>query len=229
MNEYEIGRDFQELRSRIERLESVLGDHSPEARVRNSGISATQEVSGGVPRHHEPVHWKSEKGMQLPPFLHRLLGVPEGLTQYDLIPESKTWTCQPEPLILHVNWNAGGSDEFYRLQNQIFSIIRITDPNSLQVSCTATYSARLVASGRARSSPITAGRTPTQRSVSQFNLTLRDAQGGSLKGPIPSPHYSISCTDNHEFVHFFDFNPGLYDLVAGATWEISGAQVVDRC
>jgi hypothetical protein len=223
MNEYEIGRDFQVLRSRIERLESVFGEHSLDARIQHSGISAKCDVSAGVVRDREPLLWKPKKEMQLPPFLHGLLGVPEGLTKFDLIPESKTWTsCQPEPNILYVNWNGGGRDEFYRLQNQVFSIVRVTEPNSGHISCTATYSARLVASGRAKSNLF------PSFSSSQFEITLRNAQGAPL-AQFATSNYTISCQDNYAFVYYWDFNAGFYDLVAGATWEVTGAQTVDRC
>src|SRR5579885_3274908 len=137
MNEYEIGRDVQILRASIERLERVCDGHSPEASGRHQGVSAPHAESAGVARHHAPLHWKPEKAMQLPPFLYPLLGVPERLRQFDLMPESKTWICQPEPLVLFVNWFAGGSDEFYRLQNQVFSVIRLIEPNSGHISCTA--------------------------------------------------------------------------------------------
>lgn len=230
MNEYEIGRDFQVLRSRIEHLESVFCDHSPMAWMRNSGTYATHDLSAGVLRDREPLLWKPEKKMQFPPFLYGLLGVPERLAQFDIFPESKTWTCQPEPLILYVNWNSGGSDEFYRFQNQVFSIIRVKEPNSGHISCTATYSARLVASGRAKThyNPPTNSFSGGFAGTSQFRITLRSAQGSSL-GLYVSPSYVIFCQDNYEFVHYWDFNAGLYDLVAGATWEVTGAQTVDRC
>lgn len=237
MSEYKIGRDFQVLRSRIEHLESVCCKHSLDGKKRHDGISVAHDISAGVARHHEPLLWKPDKPMQLPPFLYGLFGVPERLLQFDLRPESKTWTCHPEPLILYINWNAGGSDEFYRLQNQVFSVIRITEPNSGHISCTAMYSARLVASGRAKShyfppkfqgvdgSP---ANSPGYSPLSNFRITLRNAQGAFL-GLYVTPGYSISCQDNYDFVHTWDFNAGLYDLVAGATWEVTGVQTVDRC
>ncbi len=229
MNEYEIGRDIQEMRCRIERLETACEEHSPDAKRRHSGVSAEHKVSAGVAQDHEPRLWKPEKALQLPPFLPGLLGLPDRLLQFDLMPESKTWTCHPEPLILSVNWFAGGSDEFYRLQGQVFSIIRVTEPNSGHISCSAIYSARLVASGKASSHTVPATTSLTGfRFTSQFAITLRGAQGSFL-GSYTSLPYSVSCRDNIEFVQGWEFNAGEYDLVTGATWEVIGAQNVDRC
>ena len=250
MNEYEIGRDFQMLRSRIERLESVFGEHLTDARMRHVGISAPHDTSAGVAPHREPHHWKPEKPMQLPPFLHGFLGVSERLAQpnllFNVLPESKTWTCQPEPLILSVNWPPagpwyapipGGSDEFYRFQDQSFSIIRITEPNSGHISCTANYTARLVASGKAKTfffqQPVTpygsASSSGFFTTFSQFKIVLRGAQGSILGTPSLSNSYHIECQDNYWFIHSWDINAGLYDLITGATWEVIGAQTVVRC
>jgi hypothetical protein len=244
MNEYELGRDIQILRSRIEQLESHL---SPEVRARHSGTSAIHEVSAGVTPHREPLHWKPDKAMQWPPFLSRFLRVSERLVAqpnllFDVLPESKTWTCQPEPLILYVSWYAGGSDEFYRFQEQSFSIVRITEPNSGQVSCTATYSARLVASGKAKTyfhPPIPSSSRPGYAgdpgspgwftTSSQFKIVLRGANGSIIGAPSLSNPYHIDCHDNYWFVQDWDINAGLFDLVTGATWEVIGAQDVDRC
>jgi hypothetical protein len=238
MNKYEIGRDFQMLRSRIERLESVFGEHSPDARMRHVGISVPHDRSAGVAQHREPLLWKPEKQMLLPPFLHGLLGVPERVAKpdllFDVLPESKTWTCQPEPLILYINWDAGGSDEFYRFQDQSFSIIRITEPNSGHISCTANYTARLVASGKAKTyfyhPPVTpyVGDAGFYTTSSQFKIILRGAQG-SVLGSFTSPSYHIECHDNYWFIQNWDINAGIYDLVTGATWEVTGAQSVSRC
>jgi len=119
MNEYKIGRDFQMLRSRIEHLESVFCEHSLDAKKRYDGISTTHNISAGVAL-HEPHLWKPEKPMQLPPFLHGLLRVPERLVQFDIRPESKTWTCHPEPLILYINWNGGAVMSFIACRIRYF-------------------------------------------------------------------------------------------------------------
>lgn len=235
MKKYKLKRELQALQSRIEHLEGVLCNHSSDESIKHEGICAVHDISAGVALHREPLLWKPEEQMQLPPFLHGILGVPERLIQFDIKPESKTWTCKPDPLILSINWNGGGSDEFYRLQNQVFSIIRITEPNSGHISCTAIYSARLVASGKAKSHYFAppppgpyASTTTGYYPLSQFKITLRSAQGASF-GLYATSGYSISCQDNYDFVHTWDFNAGLYDLVAGATWEITGTQTVDRC
>jgi hypothetical protein len=227
------------MRSRIEHLESVFTGHSIDARLMpHDGISASHHASAGVDPHREPFLWKPEKRMQLPPFLQRLLGVSERSTHpnvlFDVMPESTTWKCHPEPLILSVNWNAGGSDEFYRFEQQSFSIVRITEPNSGHISCSASYNARLVASGRAKTFFFRPPVTPYQGNAgffttsSQFKIVLRGAQG-SILGGFTSPSYHIDCQDNFWFIQDWDFNAGLYDLITGATWEVVGAQSVSRC
>jgi|GEM_PF-3066650 len=233
MNEFELGRDFQDLKSRVEYLESAFCDYSFDPK-RHDGISAMHYVSAGVQQNEEPVFWKPKKAMKLPVFMEGLLRVPKRLTQFDIMPESKTWSCHPEPLILSINWNSGGSDEFYRLQDQVFSIIRITEPNSGHISCTAIYSSRLVASGKAKSHYFPPTGNPNYQMdpgyfpLSYFKITLRSAQGGTL-GSYTSPGYTISCQDNHDFTHIWDINAGIFDLIAGATWEVLGVQTVDRC
>ena len=232
MSDYNIGRDFQELRSRVERLERYWEQQGGLLGAAKAGVAA-HRLSGGVDQQKEPILWKAEKHSHLPPFMNSLLGLPAGL-KFDLAPESKTWHCYPEPLILSINWDAGGSAEFYRLQDQLFSVIRVTDPNSGITTATANYTATLVASGKAKSHEVTApGPYPGSGvslglSTSRFDFRLLDAVGGALN-LYDGSLYSISCNDRYPFNQSWNFNPGLYDLVAGANWQITGIQSVDRC
>jgi hypothetical protein len=228
MNEYELGRDFQVLRSRIDHLESVIGEDFAKVYSRHGGIAECRERSFGATANVEPLHWSPKELTQLPPFVRAALGVPHRLAQFNVRPESKTWTGQPDPSILTIQWDNGGIDEFYRFQNQIFSIVRITEPNSGHVSCTATYSARLIASGKAKSRSYYRSTVGGFYASSIFRIMLRGAQGANL-GLHESPKYSIFCNENYEFVQYWDFNPGLYDLITAATWEVVGPQAVDRC
>ncbi len=90
----------------------------------------------GVTADKPPVIWKPEKHEQLPPFIYSLLGLPLLGPQFDIAPQSKTWTCTPEPNILYVRWYAGGTDEFYRLENQTFTIVKYTNfsPTSINTN-----------------------------------------------------------------------------------------------
>lgn len=230
MNEYKVGRDLQKLRSRLDQLESHTHHHgADECACRQQDGVSRHQIRAGVALDQEPEIWKAKKELMLPPALYRILGVPDRSHQYNIMPESKTWPCQPEPLMLYVAWNDGTSDEFYRLQNQVFSVIRVTEPNSGHISCTAIYSARFVASGRGHSHyrPATSSLSGYMSS-SRFAITLRDSQGGSLGGHT-SYSYSIACNENREFYQSWNFNAGLYELVAGATWEVLDAQQIDRC
>lgn len=136
---------------------------------------------------------------------------------------------------MSISWAAGGTDEFYRFQDQVFSVFRLTDPNTNQVSCSAIYSAQLVASGRAKShyvpppgqfDPNVPDAKYGPKSMLQINL--RSAQGGFLDGNSSNEN-SIDCHDNYVFVVTWEFKPALVDLVAGATWGVSGLQTVARC
>ena len=105
MSEYEIGRDLQDLRSRIEALEG--GGHGHGAQRFAAGGMAEFSVAPGISREKPPVVWKPKKDVHLPPFLNRRLGFHPNLKLE--APETQTWTCTPEPLIVTVNWDAGGT------------------------------------------------------------------------------------------------------------------------
>jgi len=238
MKNFEFGREFQQLESRIESLEAHLNGHNGHnghERYRHAGVSEKTDVAAGVLTNSKPQFWRAEQPMQLPPLFYRVLGMPERSMQFDIMPESKTWMCQPEPLVLTVNWFAGGSDVFYQLQDQTFSIMRITDPNTGHIDCSATYAARLVASGKAKSHYFAPTGDPNYQqdpgyyTLSQFKITLRNAQGAPLTSYTSRGYYINSCQDNYDFIQSWPFSAGIYDLINGATWEIIGAQTVDHC
>ena len=219
MSDYEIGRDLQDLRSRVERLEESLGGRHAASQMLGMGSSERHQTRAGVELNAKPSIWESDK--HVPLFINALLGLPSGLKLDGA--QSKTWTCYPEPLILYVNWNAGGSDEFYRLQNQSFTIYRVTDPNTGTTTSSAWYSAQLVASGKAKPQVPYSGQL-------YFDIQLLNGQGGLLTTISGySARYIVDCHDNRPFFQGGGFNPGLYDIVAGAHWQISGVEYVDRC
>jgi hypothetical protein len=218
MSEYEIGRDLQDLRRRVEVLECGAQGLGPERSAK--GRMERFRVTPGIDTQIAPIAWKPRKDERLPPFANRLLGFPTTL-KFDSA-QSQTWRCQPEPLIITVNWDAGGTDEFFRLQDQSFTILRATDPNTGITSASGFYEARLVASGMATNGD--------QDGQLRFDITLRNAQGGPVGSPgtYQGDYFWVSCRDNRDFSIGGDFNPGLYDLVAGANWDIPGFHV-HRC
>jgi len=224
MNTYSIGRDVELLSCRLERVEASIG-LSPNQTARQPAGLSHEHRKHETGTHREPHSWRPEKAVRLPSFLYQAMGFPYGV--FDLVPESITWHCTPEPLILFVTWSNGGQDEFYRLQDQSFSKIRAVNPNTGVVTCSVNYTAQLVAAGKGRSHEFY---TPPSHyiSSSEFDLTLRNASGGSV-GTFKSPPYSIFCHDNYLFFQTWNIDPGLYDLITGATWQIEGAQQIDGC
>jgi hypothetical protein len=226
MSEYEIGRDIQELKSRIERIETGF-EESQTVATRAAGRAASRRTSGAILTEHAPIKWKPQKGELLPPFVNGLLRLPLVTERgFDTAPESKTWSCNPEPLILYVTWDNGATDEFYRLHNQSLTLVKYTNPNSGLVVAQAIYSATLTASGLASSQGLhyPGGGYYT----SAFHIILRNAQAAALFSFF-SPWYSISCHDNYVVTWTWSFDGGLYDLITGATWDIEGGQRMDRC
>src|SRR5262249_28287521 len=161
-----------------------------------------------------PPHlWKLEANERIPPFAASLLRLPfPPPLQFALPPESKTWGCTPEPLIPIVYWDGGGSDEFYRFVNQTFSGIKWTDPNTGEITALTEYSATLIASGRART-------VFGLYSHSSMEITVRGVGGAPLQ--TYSSVVPVNCNDNRLFIAAVKINPGLFDLVTGATWSLS--------
>ena len=183
MSKYQIVRELEELRSRIERCEA-----SPVGRRSESNASEKAEYIGsviteraGINPEIKPVLWKSPKSF--PPFFFNHFHLPPN-TQFDIAPESKTWTCVPEPLIVYVNWDAGGKDEHFRFADQVFSVIKVTDPNTGIATATAIYSARLI-QRNGRSVDYSGGYSgppyvPASYAGPSFHVTLRSAGGAGL-------------------------------------------------
>jgi hypothetical protein len=217
MSEYEIGRDLQDLRCRVEALEG--GVHGRGGLRFATGAMEKLSVAPGIDLQAAPIVWKQKKDEHLPPFANRLLGLHPAL-KLDAA-ESTTWSCTPEPLIITVNWDAGGTDEFFRWQNQSFTILRATDPNTGITSAAATDEAQLIASGKA---------TNVNDGQFFFEMTLRNAQGGPVGYPsiYPGNSISVGCQDNRDFTVGGAFNPGLYNLVTGANWYITNFRA-HRC
>jgi hypothetical protein len=230
MGEYEVGRDLQELRSRIERLEHGCDHHSHRegphdapwrpGRPGRYGESAGFIVHSpevGIDIQRKPVLWKADKAFKMPPVFSGLLGYGHH-AQFDSA-QSQSWGCHPEPLILNVTWNAGGTDELYRLVNQVLSIMRVRDPNTGATSASVVYSAQLIASGRGKFAQV-------NYPWPAFNGTLRNAGGAALS--FFSGYIDFNCQDNKPFNVFGTYAPALYDLIAGGTWVLTGGNV-DGC
>jgi len=223
MSEYEIGRDFQELRSRVERLEAFLGHDRMVVERRGVGV-ATISPRIRAATDTKPIHWKLKKGEQLPPFVYSRLSLPL-MAQLDNA-ESTTWAWTPEPFIWTVNWDGGGSDEFFRLQNQSFTKTRWTTPNTGQVNAVAQFSATLVASGKGQDHP----NNPNTAFI-RVSMELRNSQGGPLWALEDGTIFRVTCQDNRQFACGSRFDAGLYDLVAGATGSMDavGGYRIARC
>jgi hypothetical protein len=229
MSLYEIGRDIQELRSRIERLEgSDVNRREEGGRGEWSGrVSIDQKT--GVDFDKDPILWELPQGRQFPPFLATLFGYPPNV-QFDIAPESKTWTCVPEPLIINVIWDTGQVEEHCRFSDQVFSIFRIRDPNSGVVAANAVYSARLT-QRNGRSVDYAGGNpgspyVPAHYVGPVFPITLRAAGGAGLFSYYKN--FTVTCGLNLMVNYSSDFPPGLYDLVTGATWQLGSWRVL-RC
>jgi hypothetical protein len=212
MSEYEIGRDLQDLRHRVEALEGGALGHGAKGRMERFAVAP------GIDLRTKPIIWKPKKDEHLPPFANRLLGFPPSLKPYHA-PVSQTWSCTPEPLIVTLIWDAGGTDEFFRLVNQSFTILKATDPNTGITSASAIYEANLIASGKAENPE-----------AFYMEISLLNAQGGPLGSPSIYPGNSVfvSCRDNRPFSVSGAFNAGLYDIVAGAHWYFTEFWV-QRC
>ncbi|HVY52091.1 hypothetical protein FRZ61_24570 [Hypericibacter adhaerens] len=235
MSDYELGRDLQDLRSRLERLEhgcDCHGRHGPGHHGRPEQPSAwpgrpvpyepsagfvVHSTEVGVDVEKKPILWKAEKAFKTPPVFAGLLGFGPHY-QFDSA-QMVTWGCQPEPLILYVTWNGGGTEEFYRLANQSFSKMRVMDPNTGVTSAKCIYSAQLIASGRGQFANF-------NYPPPSFFGTMRSS-GGAALGYFGS-YIDVKCHDNKPFNIFKDFDPGLYDLISGGTWYLTGGNI-DRC
>ena len=219
MNEHEIGREVQDLRSRLQRIEMSLGV--------KPGCGCN-DGDRGATRHHEssndlaqkkPVEWKLKKGDHLPPLLSSLMRIPlHQVSTFGDPPQSKTWGLAKEPWILIVNWASGGSDEWFRLVNQTFSVTKWTNPNTGIQSAVWTYSATRIASGRAQTVP---GQT-----VTNFQTILNGPGGGPVG--VYNDAFWVNCNENDLFLISREFDPGLYDLVVGCSLNTSGSNIA-RC
>jgi hypothetical protein len=228
MSEYEIGRDLQELRSRIEALEAGFPRPGDRLLARQVGKAASA-AEGGVDREKPPIVWTQQKAVEVPTFVHGLLGLSPHLKLSG--GASKTWPCHPDPNIFYVNWSGGGTDEYFRLTDQVFSLVRVTDPNTAVTTASYTYSARLKASGKGFSAYSSDGRHWFPYPGESMTVHLRDAGGGILYSHSGS--FGVNCGDNYLLVQGpAEFPAGLYDLVSSATWEFQGnfaGSMIARC
>lgn len=226
MSMYEIGRDIQELRARIERLEGSDGSREEGGRGEGSG-KVWVEQTAGVDFDKDPILWELPQGSPFPPFLAPLFGYPPDV-QFNIAPESKTWSCVPEPFVIDVRWDTGQVEEHCRFSDQVFSIFRIRDPNTGVVSASAVYSARLT-QRNGRSVDYSGGNigppyVPAAYVGPFFGITLRAAGGAGLFSY--HKNFTVTCGLNLMVNFSSDFPAGLYDLVTGATWQLGSWRVL---
>lgn len=221
MNEYEIGKDVQDLRSRLERLETESG-RRPRGGLGAPGIASQRHVVSGGLSDAPPIHWKLGPKEQIPPFAASLLRLSfPPPRQFDSPPLSETWGCTPDPLTPVVYWDGGGQDNFYTFSGQYFSKVKWTDPGTGKEWATVTYSANLTASGRAHTDFAAWG-----SNTNSIAITVRLVSGAPLFTYTTS--FKVDCHENSYFTAHTDFNPGEYDLVGGATWVLQFDHIA-RC
>ena len=207
------GHDLQELRSRVESLEATLAS-SPCMGGRGTGIAQVGEKyysAANISPDTKPMTWHAEEHSRVPPFFKAMLGLsPHAQIESA---QSKSWSVVPEPLIQNVYWSDGRVEQYYRLQNQLITFTRFTDPATGRPAAVANYTATVVASGRAKPDS-----NPSNYMV--FVLQLQNAQGGFLY-EIRSP-FAIGCYDNRPFAVGNRFYPDLYDIANGAHFHFEG-------
>lgn len=200
------GDDLQELRSRLECIEASLTNPVLMGR-RGTGIAKVGEKyysTASLIPNTQPITWRAEEHSRIPPLLKALLGLP-----YDTKIESaqsKSWAVIPEPLIQNVFWSDGRVEEYFRLQNQLVTLTKFTDPTTGNLAALANYQATVVASGKAKPDP------HIQANTMDFILDLQNAQGGFLYEPIRHS-FAVGCHDNQLFLlQGGRFYPDFYDL-----------------
>jgi hypothetical protein len=216
-------QNADDLAARVEKLElMLLADRSRQSGGSGQSPSVRHNITTGPDPEKKPILWKQGKNEFLHPLMYKALGIPRGLPLDGAV--SKTWSSVPEPAICTVIWDGGGTDEFFRLQDQSVTIFKYTNPNTGTTTCTASYSATLVASGKARIN------TAVDYPFGYFIMALKNAAGAVL---VELPHddfvYNVNCNDNRSFLYQKDVDPGLYDLIEGFHWWVDGSFRVFRC
>jgi hypothetical protein len=201
MSEYEIGRDIQELRSRVERIESSLSMKPGWSGADDRGKSHKTSVGASDAA---PALWKPDPGERVSPFLSSLLGVPFG---HEDAPQIKTFKVRPDPMIVHIHWSHGRREEFYKLEHQTFSVVKWTNPNSGRTSESFTYAGHVIASGTAKIGD-------ANQCVLEFSLNAIEG-GGPLKEYWYFAPLITNCKDNFPWTFSRSVDPGEFDLVGG--------------
>ncbi len=208
-----MGSELQELRSRVECLEAALASPTVTSR-RSMGIAEVGETyysSANILPDTKATTWQALEPSQIPPFFNALLGLPPG-SQIERA-QSKSWTVVPDPLIQNVFWSDGRVEEYFRLQNQLVTLTKFTDPTTGRPAAVANYTATVVASGRAKPDNISGNSMV-------FNLNLQNAQGGFLYET--RTFFAIGCHDNRAFSAGGRFYPDLYDVADKFHFFFSG-------
>jgi hypothetical protein len=215
------GHDLQELRSRVERLEATLASPTCMGR-RGTGIAEVGEkyyCAASISSDTRPMTWKADEPSHIPPLLKYTLGLLPHAQIQDA--QSKSWTVIPEPLIQNLTWSDGRVEEYFRLQNQLVTLTRFTDPTTSMPAAVANYTATVVSSGRAKPD------NNIPRNFLTFNLHLQNAQGGFLY-EITSI-FTVGCYDNGPFAVGHRFYPSLYDVADRFHFYFSGVIRLVHC
>ena len=215
MDAYQVGRDIQELRSRVERLEAG----QPITRDQRDAVGVASTIQASVNRDKRPMLWKHEKAATVPAFVHGLLGLAPDVRIEAA--ESKTWPGSPDPTIFWVTWSNGSTDEYFRLINPLFSVIRYDSGGGQKA--TATYQAQLVAAGKAYSGN---GSIADLFDIERIFVRMTDSMGLIIWNF--DDFFTINCNDNKYLIIRRDFPPEFYDNVTGANWSFAGGRV-GRC
>ena len=205
MYQDQTGFDLKSLQSRLEYLESAL-QHSDTMGKRGSGVAEVGEKyysTASVIANTRPISWQAEEDSKIPPLLKAFLGLP--IDAKIERAQSKSWGVIPEPLIQNVFWSDGRVEEYFRLQNQLVTLTRFTDPTTGALAAVCNYQATVVASGKAKPDP------NVQPNHMDFFLELQNAQGGFLYEAIKGS-FAIGCRDNRLFGLGGRFYPDLYDV-----------------
>jgi hypothetical protein len=208
------GHDLQELRSRVECLETTLAGPTCMG-MRGTGIAQVGEkhysAASIIPNTH-PIVWQAEEYSKIPPLFIAMLGLPPAAKIESA--QSKSWGVIPEPLIQNVFWSDGRIEEYFRFQNQLVTFTRFTDPTTGSPAAVANYTATVIASGKAKPDP------NIHPNNMVFNLNLQNAQGGFLYEIRFT--FAIGCFDNRPFGGGGRFYPSLYDIADSFHFYFSG-------
>ena len=218
MNEHEIGREVQELGSRLERIEASLRVKPGYAGVNGDrGSSRYHKSSGGVAE-KKPVEWKLKKGDTLPPLLSNLMRLPH-------LPAPK-FDDPPQRRLGPFTRAVDSHRQLVRRRIRRILSARQSDLLGYEVD-RSEYRRRVGGRDLCRDThSLGQGAHPRWPVRANFQLILR-GPGGTPVG-VYNDGFWVDCNENDLFLISHQFNPGLYDLVTGVSWNLSYSGI-GRC